>query len=100
MPCHFRTLRFFLMIRRPPRSTLFPYTTLFRSECRKPGEQADNQREAAEELGTDGKNSQGRRDAPLEKGVRGDVQAEPPEPAQHLLRAVDEKCYSQYQARD
>src|SRR2546423_10702122 len=23
---------FFLMIRRPPRSTLFPYTTLFRSE--------------------------------------------------------------------
>src|SRR2546427_5270835 len=25
---------FFLMIRRPPRSTLFPYTTLFRSVCR------------------------------------------------------------------
>src|SRR3712207_8341462 len=25
------TLYFFLMIRRPPRSTLFPYTTLFRS---------------------------------------------------------------------
>ena len=25
---------FFLMIRRPPRSTLFPYTTLFRSEGR------------------------------------------------------------------
>src|SRR6266702_5658148 len=24
---------FFLMIRRPPRSTLFPYTTLFRSSC-------------------------------------------------------------------
>src|SRR2546422_11117987 len=24
---------FFLMIRRPPRSTLFPYTTLFRSYC-------------------------------------------------------------------
>src|SRR3712207_8285814 len=28
MKCRF----FFLMIRRPPRSTLFPYTTLFRSE--------------------------------------------------------------------
>src|SRR5256885_4936756 len=27
---------FFLMIRRPPRSTLFPYTTLFRSLCRGP----------------------------------------------------------------
>src|SRR5256884_7243868 len=26
------TFFFFLMIRRPPRSTLFPYTTLFRSE--------------------------------------------------------------------
>src|SRR5450830_1581145 len=24
---------FLLMIRRPPRSTLFPYTTLFRSRC-------------------------------------------------------------------
>src|SRR3712207_7425832 len=27
---------FFLMIRRPPRSTLFPYTTLFRSGARNP----------------------------------------------------------------
>src|SRR5690554_7407129 len=27
----FRLLFFFLLIRRPPRSTLFPYTTLFRS---------------------------------------------------------------------
>src|SRR3712207_7859887 len=26
---------FFLMIRRPPRSTLFPYTTLFRSHTRR-----------------------------------------------------------------
>src|SRR2546429_6624045 len=28
---HLSLLFFFLMIRRPPRSTLFPYTTLFRS---------------------------------------------------------------------
>ena len=28
---YFYFLFFFLMIRRPPRSTLFPYTTLFRS---------------------------------------------------------------------
>src|SRR5258708_29364586 len=28
---YFRNFFFFLMIRRPPRSTLFPYTTLFRS---------------------------------------------------------------------
>src|SRR2546422_8287045 len=30
------TLFFFLMIRRPPRSTLFPYTTLFRSHRGEP----------------------------------------------------------------
>src|SRR5262249_61874459 len=30
------TLFFFLMIRRPPRSTLFPYTTLFRSSSHAP----------------------------------------------------------------
>src|SRR2546426_1680065 len=38
---HTHFLFFFLMIRRPPRSTLFPYTTLFRSEvkgiAREPG---------------------------------------------------------------
>src|SRR2546430_4829499 len=35
-PCvaHGRLSFFFLMIRRPPRSTLFPYTTLFRSILR------------------------------------------------------------------
>src|SRR5258707_13396941 len=31
MSMSFLLLFFFLMIRRPPRSTLFPYTTLFRS---------------------------------------------------------------------
>src|ERR1022692_5064375 len=31
--CSFCVVFFFLMIRRPPRSTLFPYTTLFRSDC-------------------------------------------------------------------
>src|SRR6266511_6212136 len=33
----FNYLVFFLMIRRPPRSTLFPYTTLFRSPRRRRG---------------------------------------------------------------
>src|SRR2546425_7690849 len=37
---------FFLMIRRPPRSTLFPYTTLFRST-------AEEVREALRDLGVD-----------------------------------------------
>src|SRR6266498_5884764 len=37
---------FFLMIRRPPRSTLFPYTTLFRSRPHSP----DGDRRAARRL--------------------------------------------------
>src|SRR2546430_13636437 len=36
-PFHW-ALFFFLMIRRPPRSTLFPYTTLFRSPLLEPGD--------------------------------------------------------------
>src|SRR3712207_7463421 len=32
---------FFLMIRRPPRSTLFPYTTLFRSRVTLTGEERE-----------------------------------------------------------
>src|SRR6266404_6414259 len=34
--CSFVSFFFFLMIRRPPRSTLFPYTTLFRSSAHAP----------------------------------------------------------------
>src|SRR5258708_36699284 len=41
-------LFFFLMIRRPPRSTLFPYTTLFRS-CR-PGIDRDRSNDARRSL--------------------------------------------------
>src|SRR3712207_9021830 len=38
-------LFFFLMIRRPPRSTLFPYTTLFRS---KPGKRRESNQHGSE----------------------------------------------------
>src|SRR2546429_1402840 len=47
---------FFLMIRRPPRSTLFPYTTLFRSVARegerRPGraDEAHRARHAVQQL--------------------------------------------------
>src|SRR5436309_13952294 len=37
---------FFLMIRRPPRSTLFPYTTLFRSRTSAPPASARAARQA------------------------------------------------------
>src|SRR5690606_41581324 len=33
LPQTFSVLSFFSLIRRPPTSTLFPYTTLFRSRC-------------------------------------------------------------------
>src|SRR5256885_2776027 len=47
---------FFLMIRRPPRSTLFPYTTLFRSRERPPERPSarvrpDRHRDIPRELG-------------------------------------------------
>src|SRR2546425_5989687 len=42
---HFSSFFFFLMIRRPPRSTLFPYTTLFRSAAGY-GDQAEHDRYA------------------------------------------------------
>src|SRR5438034_4212300 len=35
------------MIRRPPRSTLFPYTTLFRSDARRPRHQRQHPRRPA-----------------------------------------------------
>src|ERR1051326_9497552 len=44
------SLFFFLMIRRPPRSTLFPYTTLFRSDL-VAGLGADSQFRAAHHAG-------------------------------------------------
>src|SRR2546427_4665660 len=38
------------MIRRPPRSTLFPYTTLFRSETERPPEESARQIPAGSRL--------------------------------------------------
>src|SRR3989449_6421553 len=42
---------FFLMIRRPPRSTLFPYTTLFRSPPAAPASKVPNPKDL-EKLGS------------------------------------------------
>src|SRR3712207_8620968 len=53
-------LFFFLMIRRPPRSTLFPYTTLFRSKlsdrpqvCAEPPEEPRRLRDPRGDLGVE-----------------------------------------------
>src|SRR6201988_5445076 len=42
---------FFLMIRRPPRSTLFPYTTLFRSDRRRGDGVGEHDRAAVRRVG-------------------------------------------------
>src|SRR5438132_6353698 len=55
-----RTFFFFIMIRRPPRSTLFPYTTLFRS-TRGPGRGDAGRREP----GRSGARGAGRDGQPL-----------------------------------
>src|SRR3712207_9032951 len=56
---------FFLMIRRPPRSTLFPYTTLFRS-----GEEHahDAARGRVPGRGAEGRRPGGRPDVPVHRG--------------------------------
>src|SRR2546422_4291459 len=59
-------LFFFLMIRRPPRSTLFPYTTLFRSRrCARPLFPAGRRGAAAARI-------QRRRRLPARPGAGGD----------------------------
>src|SRR6266481_7588882 len=47
MYLRFACFFFFLMIRRPPRSTLFPYTTLFRSQLRRELELLEAERDGA-----------------------------------------------------
>src|SRR3712207_7328883 len=54
---------FFLMIRRPPRSTLFPYTTLFRSRAR--------QRVGIVVRAVPRRAAAAREDAPAPRGTRG-----------------------------
>src|SRR5205814_5731153 len=46
------------MIRRPPRSTLFPYTTLFRSRRRVPGRREGEADVEAFEVGGDGRSEE------------------------------------------
>src|SRR5882672_8097914 len=52
---------FFLMLRRPPRSTLFPYTTLFRSDQARaltlPGGSAERQHQCRHACGADRKST-------------------------------------------
>src|SRR6185503_19791563 len=66
-----RVLFFFLMIRRPPRSTLFPYTTLFRSLAQAGvAHRGGNLRQSAVALGTPaGRREAGRRPRMIHRGL-------------------------------
>src|SRR3712207_8281119 len=62
--CFLLLIFFFLMIRRPPRSTLFPYTTLFRSAVvdRQTGDPRDQRIADAEREQREIDDEQGRQD--------------------------------------
>src|SRR3989454_8538827 len=75
---------FFLMIRRPPRSTLFPYTTLFRSLPR-PEEPTARAHRAEDELGVlhRGRDVVGPAEGPARLGER--AAREPVPRGEHLV---------------
>src|SRR3712207_8899973 len=82
---------FFLMIRRPPRSTLFPYTTLFRS--------ADGFQIRQRQLGVDDVDVVGRIDAPgdvLHVRVRSEEHTSELQSRQYLVcrLLLEKKTYS------
>src|SRR3712207_8497217 len=74
------TVFFFLMIRRPPRSTLFPYTTLFRSGRARPPECAARPVDGAREAhGHPGKTHPRARPPTLRRGGARDLPDRPGE---------------------
>src|SRR3712207_9069312 len=81
---------FFLMIRRPPRSTLFPYTTLFRSRLERRGELIRRARQLARA------GAQSARDVGEVAQHRGSVRERP---QRHLLGRRSEEHTSELQSR-
>src|SRR3712207_8687943 len=84
------------MIRRPPRSTLFPYTTLFRSARLRPLRRPHRAQEAAGDLAAD----DGRRDLrhrpPADLRHRGHPRADPPGAAARSEEHTSELQSRQY----
>src|SRR5256885_11533765 len=70
------------MIRRPPRSTLFPYTTLFRSSRAKRGAPGVEHAQVANER---------LESTPVAGGADDRIRSEPLAVAKHHLRALDRK---------
>src|SRR2546428_7508417 len=81
-----RSLFFFLMIRRPPRSTLFPYTTLFRSHPGRHGLADEGRRPAL--LGGGGRHGL------LCRRRRGPLNADPDRKSTRLNSSHDQISYA------
>src|SRR2546422_6295099 len=58
------------MIRRPPRSTLFPYTTLFRSHCQGPDRERRVRLRGEKHLRERGRGNRGKRDDEEQRDAR------------------------------
>src|SRR3712207_6868602 len=87
------------MIRRPPRSTLFPYTTLFRSDDRRAPERHADDRGDDPDRGADGRRGGGDAEhQPERRGpARGHDDGEPGRNADRLRRS--EEHTSELQSR-
>src|SRR6266550_8527341 len=72
------TIFFFLMIRRPPRSTLFPYTTLFRSPSR-------HRRAPQRPLGAPAEHPRRARPVPADRAVRSEEHTSELQSRLHLV---------------
>src|SRR3989442_15801976 len=87
------------MIRRPPRSTLFPYTTLFRSEIlRGPRDAVFVRRAIHDRLGQEIAVSRGRRPQPLQRGRFPPILVDPLAPLEGHEEGDDEKDLEQTKA--
>src|SRR5690242_21518574 len=80
---------FFLMIRRPPRSTLFPYTTLFRSGRTQHLVDAAVAAVRQQVLGVDGGAQRDRRERQLAGHDGSDVGTQPPHPVEKCRRSEE-----------
>src|SRR2546422_8589125 len=72
------------MIRRPPRSTLFPYTTLFRSQQRR-GEQEQVRRQVTAEQGAEQRESPAACTEPVERRERSEEHTSELQSRLHLV---------------
>src|SRR5258708_21668654 len=103
--CHALLLFFFLMIRRPPRSTLFPYTTLFRSGKLRPASRGNTHCHSSARCGVQSKccaqGARARRSGARRRlGGSWPLRPGPIAPRSNVLESRSEEHTSQLQSPD